>query len=151
MPHAAAAPATVEAALVLPVVITFLFGILEYGRYVMMLQMLTNAAREGARYAVTHTNPITIAGVDLRQRHERRDERRQQGAGRHSSSAARTSRFTRRISLGNNLGTWTNTQVGQSICVRITGNYPVILGKMLFLPSTRFRSSRSAVMRSESN
>ena len=37
----------VEAMLVLPVVITFLFGILEYGRYVMTMQVLTNAAREG--------------------------------------------------------------------------------------------------------
>ena len=53
----------VEAALVLPIVIMFLFGILEYGRYVMMLQILTNAAREGARYAVTHTNPVTISGT----------------------------------------------------------------------------------------
>ncbi len=54
---------TVEAAIVLPLVFLFLFGILEYGRYVMMLQIATNAAREGAHYAVTHTNPITISGV----------------------------------------------------------------------------------------
>src|SRR5262245_39782959 len=55
--------AVVEAALVLPVVCMFLFGILEYCRYVMTLQVLTNACREGARYAMIHPQPVTVDGV----------------------------------------------------------------------------------------
>jgi Flp pilus assembly protein TadG len=46
----------VELAVVAPIFFLFLFGILEYGRFVMTLQIVTNAAREGARYAVVTTN-----------------------------------------------------------------------------------------------
>jgi Flp pilus assembly protein TadG len=46
----------VEFAFVVPIFLLFIFGILEYSRYVMTLQVMTNAAREGARYAVVTTN-----------------------------------------------------------------------------------------------
>jgi Flp pilus assembly protein TadG len=46
----------VEFACVVPIFFLFLFGILEYSRYIMTLQVMTNAAREGARYAVVTTN-----------------------------------------------------------------------------------------------
>jgi Flp pilus assembly protein TadG len=46
----------VELAVVCPIFFLFLFGILEYGRYLMTLQVMTNAARECARYAVVTTN-----------------------------------------------------------------------------------------------
>src|SRR4029079_17974059 len=55
--------AAVETALVLPLALLFLFGIIEYSRFVMTLQVVTNAAREGARYAVTHIEPIVIDGT----------------------------------------------------------------------------------------
>jgi Flp pilus assembly protein TadG len=41
----------VEMALLLTIFLMFLFGIFEYARYIMMLQIATNAARDGARYA----------------------------------------------------------------------------------------------------
>jgi len=44
--------AVVEFAVVAPVFITLVFGMIEYGRMVMVQQMLTNAAREGARMGV---------------------------------------------------------------------------------------------------
>jgi Flp pilus assembly protein TadG len=47
---------TVEAAIILPVFLIFLFGIFEAGRFLNTRQVLTNAAREGARLAVT---PLT--------------------------------------------------------------------------------------------
>lgn len=34
----------------------FVFGILEYGRYILVLHVTTNAAREGARHAVVRSN-----------------------------------------------------------------------------------------------
>ena len=46
----------VEFALVCPVFFLFLFGVLEYSRFVMTQQVMVNAAREGARYAVVTTN-----------------------------------------------------------------------------------------------
>ena len=42
----------VEFAMVMPVFLLFLFGIFEYGRYLMMHQILHNAARDAARWGV---------------------------------------------------------------------------------------------------
>jgi hypothetical protein len=42
----------VEFAIVAPVFFLFVLGILEFGRMVMVQQVLTNASREGARVAV---------------------------------------------------------------------------------------------------
>lgn len=42
----------VEAAIALPVLFMLLFGILEFGRAYNLHQVLTDAAREGARYSV---------------------------------------------------------------------------------------------------
>ena len=44
--------AVVEFAVIAPVFILLVFGMIEYGRMVMVQQILTNAAREGARKAV---------------------------------------------------------------------------------------------------
>lgn len=42
----------VEFAIVAPLFFLFVFGMVEYGRMVMVQQILTNASREGARLAV---------------------------------------------------------------------------------------------------
>lgn len=60
-----------EAALVLSVFILFLMGIFEYGRFLMITHVATNAARSGVRYATVNvdkpdnfdTTPTTINGV----------------------------------------------------------------------------------------
>ena len=44
--------ATVEMALVLPIFIMVTFGIIEFGRAMMVSQLVVNSAREGARRAV---------------------------------------------------------------------------------------------------
>jgi len=46
------AAAAVEFAVVAPVFLLLVFGMIEYGRMVMVYQILTNASREGARAAV---------------------------------------------------------------------------------------------------
>ena len=53
--------AVVEFAVVLPLLLTILFGIMEYGWVFMVRQTLQTAAREGARIAVlqTSTSPYT--------------------------------------------------------------------------------------------
>lgn len=63
--------ATVETALVLPIFFMVMLGIVEVGRAFMVSQMLTNAAREGARIAtmVGSTNSEVISTVkDVAQR-----------------------------------------------------------------------------------
>ena len=43
---------TVEMALVLPIFMMLVFGIIEFGRGFMIMQLVTNAAREGCRRAI---------------------------------------------------------------------------------------------------
>lgn len=54
----------VEAALVVPLFLVLVFGIIEFGRVYHVYQVLTNAAREGARFAVSPC-PFTanISGI----------------------------------------------------------------------------------------
>lgn len=42
----------VEFALIAPLLVLFVFGIVEFGRAIMIQQIITNASREGARHAV---------------------------------------------------------------------------------------------------
>ena len=46
--------ALAEFALVAPIFFLLLFAIIDFGRYVYYVQILNNAAREGARYAIVH-------------------------------------------------------------------------------------------------
>jgi Flp pilus assembly protein TadG len=139
----------VEAALVLPVVITFLFGILEYGRYLMTLQTITNAAREGAHYALTHTQPVTLGGVTYGNATSDVTNTINKALGGQGLTGQSVQIYAS-DSIGTNIGAWTSTQAGQSVCVRITGNYTVLLGRMLYLPNS-IPVVAQAVMRSESN
>jgi Flp pilus assembly protein TadG len=43
-----------EFAIAAPIFFLILFGIIDFGRYVYYVQVLNNAAREGARYAIVH-------------------------------------------------------------------------------------------------
>jgi Flp pilus assembly protein TadG len=53
--------AVVEFAIVAPVFFILVFGMIEYGRLVMVQQILTNASREGARFAVVQSTNDTTA------------------------------------------------------------------------------------------
>lgn len=54
----------VEFALLISVFLMFLFGLMEYSRYLLMLHVTTNAARDGARYASVQVNaPVTLTGT----------------------------------------------------------------------------------------
>jgi Flp pilus assembly protein TadG len=59
----ARAVAIVEFAVVLPLLLTILFGIIEYGWVFMVRQTLQTAAREGARLAVLQTSTAPYTNV----------------------------------------------------------------------------------------
>lgn len=46
--------ALVEFVMVAPIFFLILFALIDFGRYVYYVQILNNAAREGARYAIVH-------------------------------------------------------------------------------------------------
>lgn len=51
--------AVVEFALVLPVFLLLIFGMVEFGRAIMVQQILVNASREGARQAVLDGSTVS--------------------------------------------------------------------------------------------
>jgi Flp pilus assembly protein TadG len=57
--------AVVEFAVLAPVLFLLIFGMIEYGRMIMVQQLITNAAREGARVAILEgkTNADVIDAV----------------------------------------------------------------------------------------
>jgi Flp pilus assembly protein TadG len=55
--------ALVEFALVLPVLLLTLLGILELGRVLQVQQVLTNAAREGARHGAADAPPAQVEQI----------------------------------------------------------------------------------------
>ena len=63
--------ALAEFALVLPLILFFIAGILEFGRAWNIKQAITDAAREGARYAVVQDQSITSTD-DVRAKIEER-------------------------------------------------------------------------------
>ncbi len=64
--HSRRGQALVEAALVLLVLLTLVFGILDFGQLLLFHQGLTERAGAGARYAVAHTfDPQAITNVVL--------------------------------------------------------------------------------------
>jgi Flp pilus assembly protein TadG len=62
----------VESSMVLSIFLLFLFGIIEYARFVMIYQGMQNAAREGARYAVAVINPESVSDANVQAEVQRR-------------------------------------------------------------------------------
>jgi Flp pilus assembly protein TadG len=55
--------ALLEFAIVAPIFFLLVFAMIDFGRYVYYVQILNNAAREGARYAIVHgSNSFQPAG-----------------------------------------------------------------------------------------
>jgi len=127
--------AAVEAAFVLPMTLLFLFGIIEYGRYVMTLQVVTNAARSGARYALAHVNPVILAGVTYGNNTSDVQNVVTTAMGGQSLSSQSVQVFAS-DPLGNNLGSWNSATPGESVAVQITGNYLPMITAWLCLPAS---------------
>jgi Flp pilus assembly protein TadG len=138
----------VEAAFVLSICLLFLFGILEYGRFVMTLQVMENAAREGARYAVVNTNEATTADVIARVN--------QKMAGIQNGITNYNVTVTGIIlrpkpgeTAGEVLPDWTNASTTDGIRVEVTGAFNPTLPT--FLKMSAFPLRARSVMYSEGN
>ena len=136
---------TAETAVVISVFLLFLFGLLEFCRYTFTRQVLQNAVREGARFAVINTYTATLdsdtANV-VKQRLSGQDQKVQN--------------FTVSVyqadSAGNSLGAGTavNTLFGGRIGVQIDCDYNPILPSFLFLNNT-IHIQTKCLMCSEAN
>ena len=126
----------------LPLVLLFVFGLMEFSRYLMTLHVCTNAATVGATYAARHTDPIYFNGTTYGNANSdvttlvTNALAGQQLTGQTISVYASDA-------LGNNLGTWTSAQAGQYVCVQITGSYSFTAPQLLGLPSTLSQTFQS--------
>jgi len=132
--------ATIELAFVAVVLFLFLFGVIEYGRFVMVVQLANNAAREGARAAVTGQSTLTTAQI--------------QGVV-NNYLAGQLPGYTTQVyqidpSTGNNLGAWTSAGFGQAIAVQVNADYTPMLPSFLHLQAS-FPLQALAIEYSEAN
>jgi len=135
-----------EFAFIVVVFFMFLFGILEYARFIFVQNVLNNAAREGARYAVVQTNSATTAQV---QTYVNAYLAGQGSALSGFSSTSNIIVFQANTSTGKDNGAgWTNSQQGQAIGVTISGTYTPLLPAFLFMNAT-LQLQATSIMYSE--
>jgi Flp pilus assembly protein TadG len=133
----------VEVSLVISACLLFMFGIFEYGRFVMTGQIMENAAREGNRYAAIHTGDVPPPDVAAYVKSYM--------AGQDVQLTGFTVNVYRADTAGNNLGTdWYNAAFGNGIATQITGVYKPVLPSFVFMNSS-INMNTTSVMLSEGN
>jgi hypothetical protein len=99
---------------------------------------------------LTHTQPVTISGVTYGNATSDVTNIVNQALG-GQYLVGQTVQVYKSDSLGNNIGSWTTTEAGELVCVRIDGNYRVLLGGMLYGLNADIPVRSQVAMRSESN
>jgi Flp pilus assembly protein TadG len=132
----------VETAVVIGMFLMLLFGIFEYARLLYTRQLVTNAAREGARYAVCHTYDSTVVA----------DTQKlvKTYLGGMDTMPNYKCLVYQADTAGNNIGAATDTQFGVYIAVEISLTYTPLTPSFLHLNSTMTISSKCC-MGSEAN
>jgi Flp pilus assembly protein TadG len=132
----------VETALVLPIFFLFLMGIFEYGQYEMVRQVVENASRAGARYAVVNSATASTSQVQAIVS--------QQLNTMPMFNSPTIQVFKADPTSGANIGAWTAAQFGDCIGVQVNGTYMPVTAQLLKLPtSIPFQSE--AIMTCEAN
>jgi Flp pilus assembly protein TadG len=133
----------VETAIVISACLLFMFAIFEYGRYVMIRQIVENAAREGARQAVVSTNSAATADIQATV------QKYLVGQGQNLNGLS-IQVYKADPATGANLGDWTTAAWGEGIAVDVSGNYNPMLPSFGFLKAT-VPVHVTSIMRSEAN
>ena len=135
----------VETAIVLSVLLTGLLGIFEYGRLVMIRQLMNNAAREGARMAiVSTTSQPTTATQQIT------DTVNTCLAGQAIQNVV-IQIYQADPTTGANLGPWNLTPYGGSIAVQIDGDFVPVIPTSLGIIPVRIHFTSLSMMLSEAN
>jgi hypothetical protein len=137
------AATTVEMAFVLGIFILFLFGLIEYCRFLYVRQMLVNASREGGRFAVVEPVTSTLE----------------------ADTQARVKQYLNGLdkihpnfkclvylsdTAGKNIGKASDAQFGQLIAVDLSLDYHPFLPNVLFMNNT-YKLTTKCLMASEAN
>jgi Flp pilus assembly protein TadG len=118
---------TVEAACVMNIFLLFIFAIMEFGHFVMVKQLMDNAARDGARMAATGVTTVTTAQIEALITQELCGQ---------GPTGMNIQIYEANPTTGANVGAWTSAGLGTPIVVQITGQYTpmVALANLLPLP-----------------
>lgn len=149
-PHRRRGATIVEAAMVISICLLFMFGLFEYGRYVMTLQALENAAREGARYAVAHTNDATTTDVTNKVRDKLGGIDTKLDNFNITVSALILRPLDSTETAGTVITDWTNARPNDGVSIQVTADFHPVLPSFLKMPTNIPISVRS-VMYSEGN
>jgi Flp pilus assembly protein TadG len=133
----------VEMALVASLMTMLLFGMIEYCRLFFVQQLVFDAAREGARYAVVNTSDSTLT-ADTQTRVN------QVLAALPKNVTISSIQVYRCDTTGANTGAATNAAFGTGIAVEIDGSYIPVLPTLLYFNSTVSFKIKS-MMLSEAN
>jgi len=147
----------VEVAMVLPMVLLFIMGLFEYGRYFLMVHVCNNAVSAAAAYACKHTSPVVLSGTTYGNAASDVTNIINANTGSQQLSGAAVSVYLSDSvgnavadSAGNNPGLFTYAAAGSYVCVKLTGTYSFIPSTFLGLPSSSTKTFM-AVRRSEGN
>lgn len=138
----------VETSVVLSLVFLFMFGIFEYGRFVMVRELTENAVREGARYAIVNTANLPSSGPSDQYVKNQVDLSMVGLQGQVTGYAVTV--WAADASGNPTVGNWYDGIFGQGIGVQVTGSYIPVTPSMLMMPSSIPINVRS-VMSSEAN
>lgn len=124
----------VETAFVLGLVLLFLLGIFEYGRFLLTLQVLETATREGARFAVVRTNDpqADIEGA-IRERLAGLDQKLPGFQVEISSRVLRD--YEVPANDGKPLDNWDDAGINDGIVIKVTANYRPVVPAFLGMPA----------------
>ena len=125
----------------LNVCLVFLLGLYDFGRVIMMRQVVNNAAREGCRYAVVSTTTATTSQVQSYVTNYL--------CGQQIKSLA-INVYQADPTTGANLGAWTNAGLSNSIGVQITGTISTMTPTFSRLASS-VPVQATCIMSSEAN
>ncbi len=143
--HPRSGRTAVEAAIVINLLLVLLLSIFEYGRLIMMNNLIDNAAREGARLVVVNpaaTTPLTTAQI--------------QSAVTGYLAGQNVQNLVIQVyradsTTGANIGAWNTAPIGADIAVQVDFDYtPIVPVNFGILPST-FHLKSKALMLTEAN
>jgi Flp pilus assembly protein TadG len=135
----------VETAMVLSVLLVGILAVFEYGRLVMLRQVMGNAVREGARLAIVGTAsvPVTTTSQII-------DTVNNSLAGQRIENL-NIQVYQADPETGEYIGAWNLTPYGGAIAVRVDGDYAPMVATGLGIVTDSIHLSAVSMMRSEAN
>jgi Flp pilus assembly protein TadG len=133
----------VETAFILVLALMFLFGIIEYGRLLLVRQVVDNAAREGARYAVVHVTEDNVEAATKAVVNQRM-------AGIQNSVQNYEVKVYKADNSGKSAGAANEAGFGVNIGVEISCDFDTILPSFLLMDNT-IHIRAKVLMNSEAN